>query len=703
MPSESPASLPLLVLSGSPYEVGRQYGSLMRQELARAVALGAPAIQPLLAKVGLKDEDVRQRMAGWSALLPPDVHEELRGIADATGLARQALLYHALLLDMVSGAPIGCSQFAAVGRATAQGQVIHGHNLDIPYPSLTNLMQPCCIVYRVTGRIPYVSVTFWPGALGVCAGMNAEGLSLGINVPVAPMDRRLFHPLTFQNRELLSRARTLEDASGLLDGLQRGGSWNLMLAHRAGTARVWEQVGPHSGQYATGPGRDFVVSTNHLTVAYKQAKGHEAVALEMLQEMQDDSLLRYRRLEQLVGERRGRIGLDAAVEFLRDCGEPTAGAPPSMKTICRADNVLSMAYEPATLTLDFAAGGVPAALERRRRLALGPLFQDRIPEVGRASQAPVPPRGQFPMLGTARPEGGRERTFLLEEDVYLREHLVNGTPVLPGAAAIEWLAEVAALEGGGEVAELREVSLEKFIRVRPERPTRAQVRCVPKGDLWEVSAYADLHHPRGPVLRPEVLHYRASVRLGSRSGRSVAPGWGDARGPDGELPFSRSYVQDAYFHVGEAFHRVDWVSYLSPREAVGCLRMPEPTGSFASIPQARFWMDPFFLDGCFQLVGTLGILHNLRAPVPRGVGRLSLGCDPKPGERLWCRAVLNREAGELLYYDFTVWNDAGVICLDASDYCSISVDAYTPRQQTALVSALDPSGFLGARRSVAHG
>lgn len=703
MPSEAAASLPLLVLSGSPYEVGRQYGSLMRQELERTVALGASALRPLLTKLGMKAQDVTERMSGLAALLPPDVHEELQGIADASGIARETLLYYALILDIVSGAPIGCSQFAVLGQATSHGNVLHGHNLDIPYPTLAGLMQPCCVVYRVPGRIPYVSITFWAGALGVCAGMNAEGLSLGINVPVAPMDRRTFYPLTFQNRELLSRARTMDEASRILEGLPRGGSWNLMLAHRSGTAQVWEQTGPYSGQYRTGAGKDFVVSSNHLVAAHKQAQGHEAAALEMLQEMQEDSIHRYRRMEQLIGERWGRITLDTAVEFLRDCGEPSGGASPSMKTLCRADNVLSMAYEPTTLTMDFAAGGIPAALERRRRLALGPLFHDRLPEVESAAPAPVQPVGQFPMLGTARQAGGRERTFDLQEDVYLQEHLVNGTPVLPGAAAIEWLAEVAALVGGGEVAELRDVSLEKFIRVRPDRPVQAQVRSEPRGEGWELSAYVDIHHPRGLVLRPEVLHYRASVLLGPRPDRRVEPGFGEARGPDGEIPFSRSYVQDAYFHVGDRFRRVDWISYLSPRQAIACLRVPEPEGSFASIPRARFWVDPFFLDGCFQLTGTLGILHNLRAPVPKAARRLSLGCDPKPGERLWCRAELTREEGELLYYNFTVWNEAGRVCLEAHDYCSISVDAYTPQQKSSLVSSLDPSGFLRAQRSLAHG
>ncbi|XXF80810.1 C45 family autoproteolytic acyltransferase/hydrolase [Myxococcaceae bacterium GXIMD 01537] len=696
MPSDSFEPLPLVVVSGGPYEVGRQYGSLMREEIARAVAAEDEAIVPMLEKIGVTGHAMRERMEALAALLPADIHEEARGVADASGFPRETILYHTLVLDILSGAPIGCSQFAAFGRATVEGRVLHGHNLDVPYPSLAKFLRPTCIVYRLEGRIPFVSVTFWPVALGVCSGMNAAGLSLGVNVPVAPLDPRVYYPLTFQNREVLSRAGTMEEARSILEGTRRGGSWNLVLTHRSGQAQVWEQVGPHSGQYLAHPEQDFVVSTNHLRVAHKAARGHEAVALEMLQDMQEDSLHRYRRLEQLIRGNWGGVGLDTAVGFLRDCGEAAGEGAPSMRTICRADNALSMVYEPATLTLDVAAGSVPAALATRRRLQLGSLFHVSAPEVVGSRSPEREPAGAFPMQGTAVERGCWARTFALQEDVYLAEHRVNGIPVVPGAAAIEWLAEVAAVAGQGAVSEIRDVSLEKFIRVRPERPTGAVVRAVPKEGGLEVAAYADLLNPRGAVLRPEVLHYRGEVRLGARPQRKIAAGFGAARGVDGELAFSRSYVKDAYFHVGPPFRIVDWISFLGAGEAIASLRVPEPTGYFASVPRARFWLDPFFLDGCFQLAGTLGILHNLRAPVPKGARRLTLGRTPSPGERLWCRARLDREEGELLYYDFTVWDAEGWICLEAHDYCSISVDAYTAEQKVFLRSSLDPSGAAHA-------
>ncbi|WP_342374375.1 C45 family autoproteolytic acyltransferase/hydrolase [Myxococcus stipitatus] len=689
MPSDTGGALPLVVLSGRPYEVGRQYGSLMREEIARAVAVEDEAIRPMLELIGTTEQAMRRRLETLAALLPEDIHEEVRGVAEASGFPRDTILYHTLVLDILSGAPIGCSQFAAFGRATVDGKVLHGHNLDVPYASLARFLRPTCIVYRLEGRIPFASVTFWPVALGVCSGMNAEGLSLGVNVPVAPLDPRTFYPLTFQNREVLSRARTLDEARTVLEGLPRGGSWNLMLSHRSGASMVWEQVGRNSGQYTAHPEQDFIVSTNHLRVAHKAARGHEAVALEMLQDMQEDSLHRYRRLEQLAQGHWGGITLDTAVDFLRDCGEE--GAPPSMKTICRADNALSMVYEPATLTLDFAAGSVPAARAPRRRIQLAPWFFDAPARVDEEE------RGSFPMQGTEREPDCWVRMFALDEDAYLTEHRVNGVPVLPGASAIEWLAEVAAVAGGDAVREVRGVSLEKFIRVRPERPTQACVRAARTREGFEVSAYSDLHNPRGAVLRSDVLHYRAEVHLGTRPPRKVPKGFGEARGVDGELPFSRSYVKDAYFHVGPPFRIVDWISYPHATEAVASLRIPEPTSCFTSIPWARFWLNPFVLDGCFQLAGTLGILHNLRAPVPKGAHRLVLGRTPRPGERLWCLARLDREVGELLFYDFTLWDAEGNVCLEAHDYCSISVDAYSPEQKAYLSTALDPSGVLHPR------
>lgn len=696
MPSDIAASLPLLVLSGGPYETGLQYGHLMRREILAAVAAEAWAIGPLLAAVGMSARQVSDRVQRLGGLLPADVHDELRGISDATGVARETLLAHTLTLDILSGAPIGCSQFAAFGRATRGGSMIHGHNLDVPYRSLAQFVRPMCVVYRRTGRIPYASITFWPAALGVCSGINAEGLSLGVNVPVAPMDERDFAPLTFQNREVLSRSSTMAAAIDVLTGTQRGGNWNLMLAHRSGQARVWEQAGVYSGHCLSDPDRDFVVSTNHFVAAHEAATGHDGIVLAMLQEMQEDSICRHRRLDGLVAEHHGHIDVERAVDFLRDCHDGGLSTSPNMRTICRVDNVLSMVYAPGELALDLAAGREPAALQPRRRLRLREHFIDRI------ELAERPPDVAFPMRGEPDGEGRRRRTFDVGEDLYLREHRVNGVPVLPGAAAIEWLAEVAAADRDGDVAEILDVSLDRFIRVRHEQPTHAYVRCQGAGGVYALTAHADLMHPRGAVLRAGVPHYHARVLLGAREPRRIDEGFGDEPGLDGEIPFSRSYVDDAYFHVGSLFRIVEWIRFLNPREAIAALRVPDPVGYYASVPRARFWVDPFVLDACFQAAGTLGILHNARAPVPRGLRRLRLGVDPRPGERLLCRALLIREAQDVLYYDFTVWNQSGEVCMSADDYASNNVDAYTPSQTAHLINGLDPAGRLRRMRSVAH-
>ena len=77
--------------------------------------------------------------------------------------------------------------------------------------------------------------------------------------------------------------------------------------------------------------------------------------------------------------------------------------------------------------------------------------------------APSPRVEGFPLLGdatlTSVPDGVEvTRVLDPDRDLYLRDHRLDGHPVLPAAAAMELMAEVAALaRPGHEVAELREV------------------------------------------------------------------------------------------------------------------------------------------------------------------------------------------------------------------------------------------------------
>ncbi|OWV08699.1 hypothetical protein B5D80_11410 [Micromonospora wenchangensis] len=128
------------------------------------------------------------------------------------------------------------------------------------------------------------------------------------------------------------------------------------------------------------------------------------------------------------------------------------------------------------------------------------------------------------------------RTFDLERDGYLRMHVVNGHPTLPGTFVPELAAEAARTLVPDRVpAVVEDVRLESFLRVYPDRgpqPKRIEARLVSEDRFESVVAVrvlGDVYGPAGQVLVRDRLHFSATVRL--RDSYRTAPRhepWADA-------------------------------------------------------------------------------------------------------------------------------------------------------------------------------
>ena len=127
-----------------------------------------------------------------------------------------------------------------------------------------------------------------------------------------------------------------------------------------------------------------------------------------------------------------------------------------------------------------------------------------------------PPIG--PLLGSAtvstRPMGDQVVALRLDgRHLYLQEHAIDGTPVLPAAAALELLAEAAtALWPGWKVVEVRDFKLMKGVDLKePTRQLQIVISPPPYGSSegFEVNASLQTDLGQGRAL----THYRAVVRL----------------------------------------------------------------------------------------------------------------------------------------------------------------------------------------------
>jgi len=201
------AEVPVVVVRGTPYEMGWQLGQLMRKEMQQFIPSTLAAVAREL-KVSL---DVLEEVWARSAAYADDrVEQEMAGLADGSGVPLSTLeAMHAVPLLM----PYSCSSIAAWGDATADGHLYQTRNLDWSLEIGAHEF-PVIVVYVPTNGIPHVVPSF-AGVIGAHTGMNARGIVLAEmgDAAAEEMPYQVHAPhFTVFNRTLLYDADSLTRA-----------------------------------------------------------------------------------------------------------------------------------------------------------------------------------------------------------------------------------------------------------------------------------------------------------------------------------------------------------------------------------------------------------------------------------------------------------------------------------------------------------
>ncbi len=167
----------VLHLKGSPYEMGFQHGTLLKDDIRELVRflfeekakeadfkLLGQKIEPkaiIKVIVGIERPHVSDRF-----------FEELKGLADGSGVPLDDLVAANFIPELFH-----CSGFAIKGSATRDGTLYHGRILD--YGCDWRLQEHAVLVVaQPEGKIPFVNVTY-SGFIGSVTGMNAKHISIG--------------------------------------------------------------------------------------------------------------------------------------------------------------------------------------------------------------------------------------------------------------------------------------------------------------------------------------------------------------------------------------------------------------------------------------------------------------------------------------------------------------------------------------------
>ncbi len=206
------------VVKGTPYEMGRSLGELMKPEAAEVTARILGAVQAA-GNAEFSNEALDKAWKTCEPHISPDFQDELRGLADGAGLPLD-LLKRVHMIPLVDD--YSCSSIAVWGNASEKGDLYLTRNLDWIL-ALRAHDFPCIVVYLPEEGIPHVNISF-AGYIGCNTGFNAKGIALSEigNSPSKdkPYDLNGYH-FTMLFRDILSRGSTLDQALECLKKTKR--------------------------------------------------------------------------------------------------------------------------------------------------------------------------------------------------------------------------------------------------------------------------------------------------------------------------------------------------------------------------------------------------------------------------------------------------------------------------------------------------
>jgi hypothetical protein len=171
---------PVVVLTGSFKQMGRQYGSLMKTELLEEYAFILASIQ----KRGYTQKELRAMGRETAFLYPKRQQELFKGMAETSGLTFDDILvlYNGGILYLSvqpappqPATPASCSYLAVWGNYTTDGSVIASRNWDLPDEFLPFNAWYVLAVYRPSDGSNGVA-TWGPAGMRPETLMNSKGL-----------------------------------------------------------------------------------------------------------------------------------------------------------------------------------------------------------------------------------------------------------------------------------------------------------------------------------------------------------------------------------------------------------------------------------------------------------------------------------------------------------------------------------------------
>lgn len=342
---EETAAFPFIEVSGTPRNVGLQYGRKAGGRIHRSIEL----YRRIFAEKGIDWKQARASAARFAIIIEqacPRLAEEMRALAEGADVPFEdivAINARTELLHANAGQPHktaddvgGCTGAVVLPPITREGHLIHAHNWD-----WRDECAESAIVLKITPDAGPAMLVFAEAGIMAAVGFNNFGLAVSTNHLECEQDgRRDGIPNALVRRQILTQHSFGAAIEAVLQA-GRGVSTNYLISHREGEAVDLEAT-PEQVFWLTADD-DILVHANHFVSIPARASVRDLSLLTSA-----DSLYRDKRVRRYLARDRGRVTLSTIQAALQD----RFGTP---RAVCRAPVPGKSSSTVATIIMDTTA------------------------------------------------------------------------------------------------------------------------------------------------------------------------------------------------------------------------------------------------------------------------------------------------------------------------------------------------------------
>ncbi|MEO7761311.1 MAG: C45 family peptidase [Casimicrobiaceae bacterium] len=353
---------PIVDISGSPHERGRQYGGVARERILRSI----DSYSRLFAYCGVGWKDVQARAQPYRdeiAKVSPSLIDEIRGIAEGAGLAESEIMalnartellppthpappspdFYIVAANRAAGVGVQydwgeCTALAVLPAASREGRTWLAQNWD-----WIGEQRAALVVLRITDENGRQRMTLTEAGMLAKIGLNDRGFGVCLNILRSVDDgRKPGLPVHVLLRHLLE-CGSVDEACAVAQSITHGASSNVLIGDAAGHAASLE-LSPR-GVAILRPANGTLAHTNHYLDA---SQAQHAATLSPIATTEQRLLCARRYTSQAAEAKLGFADIEA---LLRDesqgvesvCRHPDPALPPEVRVESVAGVIMDLA------------------------------------------------------------------------------------------------------------------------------------------------------------------------------------------------------------------------------------------------------------------------------------------------------------------------------------------------------------------------